>query len=73
MCLCGISGFQGEGTVWKTTNVLGARVKSFQEETHFASVVQAKMENLSPKGSSKNVVPEQLPAMTAPNAEVCEC
>ncbi|GFW49894.1 hypothetical protein TNCV_1885571 [Trichonephila clavipes] len=25
-----------------------------------------------PKGTSKNLVPEQLPAITAPNAEVCE-
>ncbi|GFW31279.1 hypothetical protein TNCV_2578601 [Trichonephila clavipes] len=63
--------FQREGSVWKMVN---QQVKSRLKRTHSTSFeeVQAKTEN-SPKGPLKSLVPELLPAMTAPNAEVCEC
>ncbi|GFV91874.1 uncharacterized protein TNCV_2975451 [Trichonephila clavipes] len=49
-------------------------VKSFLKGTYLTSVeeVQTKTENL-PNCLPKNLVPELLPAMAAPNAEVGEC
>ncbi|GFT88868.1 hypothetical protein TNCV_906791 [Trichonephila clavipes] len=46
----------------------------FPRETHFTPVeeVQAKTESLQREGPSTNLTPEQLPAMAATNAEVCE-
>ncbi|GFV70582.1 hypothetical protein TNCV_3841661 [Trichonephila clavipes] len=74
LCLNGISGFQGERTVWKMMNMLGAQVKSYEKGTRFTRVGKGSDENGdSPEGPSKNLIPELLPALTAPIVEVCEC
>ncbi|GFU89827.1 hypothetical protein TNCV_4742681 [Trichonephila clavipes] len=64
----------GKGSVRKMMNMLGTQVKSCIKGTHFTSVeeLQSKTEYLL-NGLPKNLVPELLPAMTSPNAEVREC
>ncbi|GFV87590.1 hypothetical protein TNCV_3282281 [Trichonephila clavipes] len=45
--------------------------KSCLKKTHCTSFEE--VHRVSPKGSSKNLVPELLPAMSAPIAEVFQC
>ncbi|GFW45305.1 hypothetical protein TNCV_4734121 [Trichonephila clavipes] len=47
-------------------------VKDDEPAAHRSRRVSGKNEK-SPKGTSKNLVPELLPAMAAPNTEVYEC